>query len=538
MDPLNQTLDRRGDRPQSADPEALYAEGMAYYRRRRWHEAKACFEQVKLLQSNSRGIDALLRELDIFLQLESVEAAEAAAPDDGGYEEQALPESEPLQDVFAPAAAPFADTAPTPRSGKSYLMTTLVVLLAALLIVGGTYLVASGAIPLGSNKQSEATLRNLGQAYLIAQQYDKALAVYSKLQAMAPGDREVQNGLENAMDGLYEEALAYEKAGDFAQALARYQSISKINRMYKDVMARIGRLELRLQLDERLQEAMEQLARQAFGEAEKVLLWIRSQDVDYRPGTVSDGLYDVYMGRGNRAIDWVAQELKPAVNVQPAEPQYVVTDEMLARIREALRDFEAATEERRNVQSAQASQEPSEAERAVFLAEHLHEGLERYSDWAWQETILALNEIYVQEADYLSGKVALVLCDAHLHLGSFYYDKGDYQAAVGQFQAMQQIAACDQGLAVRRAQEAGLPLTPPATLTPTLRPTNTPTRTPPPTTTPVPTQSSAPAQPSGGGSSSGTDSSSGGGSSGGGSKPQPKPEPTKPPSKPTPKPRK
>ena len=59
---------------ESLNPEALYKEGMAYYRRRRWSEAKDCFERVRALQPNRRGIEALLRELEIFLQLESVEA--------------------------------------------------------------------------------------------------------------------------------------------------------------------------------------------------------------------------------------------------------------------------------------------------------------------------------------------------------------------------------------------------------------------------------------------------------------------------------
>ena len=50
------------------DLDALYNEGMAYYRRRRWREAQECFTRLNALQP-SRRVEALLRELEIFLQL-------------------------------------------------------------------------------------------------------------------------------------------------------------------------------------------------------------------------------------------------------------------------------------------------------------------------------------------------------------------------------------------------------------------------------------------------------------------------------------
>ena len=73
------TIERISER---TDAGALYEEGMAHYRRREWRLARACFERVKTLDPTRRGIDSLLGELNIFLQLESVEEAEQAQETD------------------------------------------------------------------------------------------------------------------------------------------------------------------------------------------------------------------------------------------------------------------------------------------------------------------------------------------------------------------------------------------------------------------------------------------------------------------------
>jgi len=513
---------------EAPDPDTLYTEGMAYYRRRRWREARQRFEQVKALQPNSRGIDALLRELDIFMQLESVEAGEADSSAEAAHDQPAFEPDDGLDDLASLTARPSPPSPPAARRRGS-AATLAIVAVVALLVVGAVYLASSGRLAFISGNQGEASLRNLGQAYLIAQQYDKALGVYSRLLTMLPDDPEVLNGFEKAKEGLYQEGMAYEKAGEFATALERYLPISRVDPEHRDVRARIARLQLRLQLDERYREAEEHLARQAYGDAEKVLLWIRGQDAEYRPGAVSDGLYEVYVGRGQRAIDWVAQELQPAANAPLEAPQYAVKDEMLARVREAIRDFERAAAERRGFPSGDAAT-PSEAELAASQATRLHEGLERYNDWAWADTIVVLEPVYAQDAAYLSGKLALVLCDAHLHLGDAYLRGGEYMAAVSEFQSMQQMPACDQRVAEERAQLAGAPLTPTATATPTPRPTNTPT--PRPTMTPEPTSTPSPEPPPAQPSSGGGGSSSGGGSS------KPEPTPPKPEATPTPKSRK
>lgn len=61
------------------NPEALYREGMAHYRARRWAQARECFARLRVLDPGRHGIDSLLSELDHFIRLEEVRPALTAA---------------------------------------------------------------------------------------------------------------------------------------------------------------------------------------------------------------------------------------------------------------------------------------------------------------------------------------------------------------------------------------------------------------------------------------------------------------------------
>jgi tetratricopeptide (TPR) repeat protein len=59
---------------ESAD--ALYAQGMAHYRRREWEEAQDCFARLRAIAPDRRGVDGLLDEVDMFIQLEAMRPGE------------------------------------------------------------------------------------------------------------------------------------------------------------------------------------------------------------------------------------------------------------------------------------------------------------------------------------------------------------------------------------------------------------------------------------------------------------------------------
>ena len=221
---------------------------------------------------------------------------------------------------------------------------------------------------------------------------------------------------------------------------------------------------------------------------------LRATDPEYNPKTVSDALYEAYVCLGRELIELVGSELKLSPTAKPTEPSWAVTQGVLDNVLAASRAFGKALKERPNSE---------EAKLGKSLADSLKQGLERYSVSAWAECIPPLMEVYSQDAGYLSGKVAALLCDAHLHLGDLYYRDGDYQAALKEYQAILEIKDCDPRPAKTRAWEAGIHLTP--SPTPTLTPTftatytATATRTPRPTATATPVPTNTPTTSSGGG---------------------------------------
>jgi tetratricopeptide (TPR) repeat protein len=87
------------------DAEALYTAGMAHYRAREWEQARACFTQVNSLVSHYRGVDALLDDIAIFIQLEQMEAErKERLADAAGSEEQPTAAAVPGPDGTGPLA--------------------------------------------------------------------------------------------------------------------------------------------------------------------------------------------------------------------------------------------------------------------------------------------------------------------------------------------------------------------------------------------------------------------------------------------------
>lgn len=482
------------------DPEVLYAEGMAHYRRRRWREAKECFTRLNALQP-SRRVEALLRELDIFLQLELVEAEAAGeVADDTTAKQPAEQEHDTLSQAKRRAWLPWA-----------------VLAFVSALVAGGLYLVLSGRFPISRNQRIE-NLRNLGEAYMVAQQYCKALRAYTELLSLLPGDPEANNGVEKAKVKLYDEALAYLQVNDREQALTNLRCVFEQDPNYKDVRSRIQTLERRQTLDADYGKARASLEGRACREAVDSLEKLRATDPEYNPGTVSDALYEAYMCLGQRLLELVGAELKPSPTTKTAaEPAWIVSQATVDNALAASRAFDKALRERPGSEQAKVSK---------ALADNLKQGLEQYSVSAWAECIQSLMGIYEQDSGYLGGKVAALICDAYLHLGDLYYQNGNYQAAIEAYQAISKIQGCDPQPAQTRAWEAGIPLTPSPTPTLTPTPTETPTstathtpkptatatNTPLPTNTPTPVPTLTPTRPSGGG-------------GGGGGQPTPPPPP-------------
>jgi tetratricopeptide (TPR) repeat protein len=465
--------------PERLDPDALYDEGMAFYRRRRWADAKRCFEQLHALQPSRRGIEAMLRELEIFMQLESVES-----DSDGGH---APPPSESAEEaqLAGPAATPEPAVA-APNSRRRWWLAP-VVLLASFVIVGLVYLVVAGPL---SPEGNEESLRNQVQSYLVAQRFCRSLEYAVKLNELVPGDPEALNAIEKSKARLYEEAQDYIQVNDNAQALANLECVQSYDPGYKDTAALIEMLHVRAELAELYRQAREDyLDKGVYGEGINLLLQIRALDPDYRPGTIRDDLYEAHMAEARQWLSLVSDEL--VVSGEPTEgmPQYQVTEDTLAKLREASKAFDRALGERPDDETAT---------RAKELAVAAQGALESYINWNWLQASSQMSLIYERDSGYLSGKLAALLCDSHLLLAHAYYSEAEFAEALAVYERIAAVDACDPERVATLAYQAALPLTPTATPTrmpsptATLTPTATPTATATRTYTPRPTASASP----------------------------------------------
>ena len=454
------------------DPEVLYDEGMAYYRRRQWRKAQECFERLHALQPNRRGVEALLRELDIFLQLESVEQVT-----DEDWLEEAPPEEEPQ-----PAATP--QEIPQ-RRGRGWLVA-LTVLLVTVVIVYGAYRWSMGLWPFTSQSARIERLRNQAQSYLVSQRYCRALEISAKLATAVPGDLEAINAIAKSKSKLYDEALAHIKANNVAKALENLQCILGFDASYKDVAQRIENLGFKQELGQAYGTAREDLNSRAYGEAISGFLRIRALDQTYKPGTISDDLYEAYMGQARQWLDLAEADLVPTGDVTEPGPQFVITEDLLTKMRQAIVSYKNALEER-------PSSEQADAERT--RAEALYLALEQYRIERWAEAAEPLVMIYAQEPEYLAGKLSLLLCDTLLLLGDSYEARAEHQPAIDAYQEMLKIEGCSAAVAQTRVHQAGIHLTPTSTPTSTPRPTATYTPRPSPTPTAQPTATPVPPEP-------------------------------------------
>jgi hypothetical protein len=127
--------------PQSPpDAEALYRQGMADYRTRNWRAAKECFERLRALDPERRGIEGLINELDHFITLEQVRPAVPALG----------------------ATVLTANIAASPVLRRRIWMASVPIVLAILIFAGvavaGTGIFAQGAAPSPSPVPQSALL--------------------------------------------------------------------------------------------------------------------------------------------------------------------------------------------------------------------------------------------------------------------------------------------------------------------------------------------------------------------------------------------
>jgi len=166
-----------GSQEDAVSADALYNQGMSFYRRHQWRQAQESFRQLQRLDPGRRGIEDLLNELEIFIRLESLNPS--ALP-----QELAAPRPEEAGAREGPGWAGWQ-----PRLSR--LLPAAVVAAALLATLA---LLARGAIGAWA-AQPAAELHYLGKAYCASHKWPEAVSTYEQLLLLAPADAEARDGL-------------------------------------------------------------------------------------------------------------------------------------------------------------------------------------------------------------------------------------------------------------------------------------------------------------------------------------------------------
>jgi tetratricopeptide (TPR) repeat protein len=447
--------------PAAQDAEALYAEGMAHYRRREWKEARACFARLKSMAPDRRGVDALLNEIDIFIQLQEMQP-ESDITQVGVDELEALRPVEPVVSVE-----------PEPRRATRHRSRFLIIALLVLVGAASVAIYRTGVLDavIGNQRQARVqALVNQGRAAMNVGEYDRAVQAFGEALALAPNSEDVKTWYAKArryqdFASWYAEAEAAIAEQRWDDAMGWLEQIVALDPTYEDASDRMEFVRGQQALEALFEQATTFTEESNWDKAIVTLTQLREQDATYKSIEVTQSLFNAYFQKGMALLKSAGDSLD-------------LINGAIESFDNALLIFPsdaAALEEKR-------------------LADLYRQGHLSANQEDWPQAISALEEIYDTRPDYQEGRVASLLCTSYLHLGEAYETVGDLTQALEQYQSVLNIEGCDHVEAAVKEREILATLYPP-TATPTSTPMATRTPLPTPTSTITPTQTPAPPTP-------------------------------------------
>ncbi|KPL24815.1 MAG: hypothetical protein AMJ93_01640 [Anaerolineae bacterium SM23_84] len=446
------------DQPLGAaeDADALYAEGMAHYRRREWEDARKCFTRLKSIAPGRRGVDALLNEVDIFIQLQDMQPEREAVSVDLDTA-QGSPRAEAAVEQAVEAKAVSLR-----RSALPVMLVGVVAVIIIFLTLYGTGMLDS---IIGNQRQTRVrALLNHGRAALTVGDCNRAVEAFGEALALAPTNEDVRIWYLKAqtcqqLASLYTQAEEAIAAEQWATAMEKLGEIVAIDLTYKDASEKMEVVQGLLTLDDLLTQAKSYFEQGAWNEAIQALEQLQEQAPAFNPEEVQQLLFLAHFRSG---IDLLAEAHD--------SPELIM---------QAIQNFDLALAIFPDDQTALAEKRLADLYRQAYLA---------FNQENWPQAVLVLRQIYDSRPDYMGGRAAALLCTSYVQLGDAYRAAGDLEQALEQYTNVLAIERCDHVEAAVREREVRDILYPP---TPT--PTNTPRATP--TPLPTATRTSTPSPP-------------------------------------------
>lgn len=448
----------------SLNSHELYERGMAHYRRREWHEARRYFRRLKEIDPTRKGIDDLLEDLNLFIQLQTVRApSQDAGAFDEALAEAVLEASEPLD------TAGSAERQPSPAGRRRRLPGWAIGLLIGVLIIAVVVAaVFAGDLPIFQRQSSEAevaALYNRGQARLSVGDYEGAIQTFQELLAIDPENWEAQAALERAkklktLEELYVEANALIAEEKWDEAAGKLRAILEIDPNYRDAFALSAEVERQRRLIALYEQGKTNYELGNWAAAASDFEQMRTLDPTFRQDVVQEYLFQSYLNDGLALIEGAGEAIDP--------------------IREAIQRFASAL-------GIHPRDKRAMEERR--LANLYLDGRIAYTKGDWDQAISKMRDVYSARADYADGWAARTLYSAYIQKGNAYLTEGDCESALDMYRLALTVEVDDKTVAEEKAAEAMQCISPP---TPTPTHTSTFTPTPPPTPTRRATPTSEP----------------------------------------------
>lgn len=422
VDEVDQTIAMEARSREVMERDELYQQSLAYLQRGQWEQAMEAIQRLQQRYGEASEVEALLQEARFKATLDR----ETPALERLSWHEQWV--------RWRPLVL-------------SFLLGVLV--LAAL--AAGVLMYQQRILPARLARQEEirlAQLRQEGQFYLAARQYDQAIQAFQDLLAEVPDDQVARQGIAAAeerrqLEALHQRATELLEMGEWKTALHVMDQIQARKPDYGGLAEERALAEKQLQLKAAFEAAEATYRMGDWEQAQLQYEGLRALDQSFERAVVTEHLFQAYLQRGRELVATAGESVAPvkeacelfakALVLRPGEPQAV-------------------------------------AER--HWAETYIEGRQAYEGEEWERAAEALGQLYADQPDYLEGRVALLLYQAYLRKGQAYEAQADLSEALGQYQRALEVRGVDHSEAEARIVALG------PTPTPTPAPVETPTPTP------------------------------------------------------------
>ncbi len=418
--------------------EALYRQGMAHYRRRQWRQARDSFQGLKKLDPGWRGVDALLHELDIFINLEDLSPDETS-PGQAAADQKPLTPANLVEALRGALRGRVSRVAPA-------LFGAVALAVAAYAFVN---------LQVG---QRVAELRRQGRAYRAAQQLPEAINAYEELLLLAPRD-------EEAREVLW---AAYRERGDERSALA--QSLEQ-RRLYQDAAQQWeGAL-----ADLRAARDVDR-GRHPDGQAELEQHMTAAQEGRHGADVLAQA---IQLRAEERWLD-VIQLLQALHDASPgylsADVEEYLSDAYLQGGLQGMARASTAGEAQQAIallaQAADMRPDNAVSWQALLQGRIYQQALNGWEARQWDTAVEAAQALLREAPGYAGGRARELLCSSYLQRAGERHDAGQLRDALADYEAMLALGCSQQAETQEKAKAIALALTP--TVTPTPWPTRTP----------------------------------------------------------------